>query len=83
MSFSIQEYFIFNPLPCSIHGNGLCKSTFSESVSQGVCVHGRGFEITLGMNCTHVHGVHGGRDGHTRNILYTCTQCTREGGRTY
>ena len=38
---------------------------------------------TLGLNCTNVHSVHGERDRHTRNILYTCTGCTREGGQTH
>ena len=46
-------------------------------------LEGRGGTDTLGMNCTHVHGVHGGREGHTMNIMYTCTRCTREGGRTH
>ena len=51
----------------------------SESVSQGVCVQGRGFKITvynwtwggldtLGMNCTCEHTVHG---VHTEHNVHT------------
>ena len=93
---------ICNPLPCRIHGNGFCKSTFGqEGFREGgfsLCTRLRfrdyslqkvkicmgGGADTLGMNCTNLHSVHGGRDGDTRNILYTyCTQYTQEEGRTH